>query len=53
MGATTAKALSPLVLRLDGGISSKPLFEDLRALTFGFACNNSEMYGGARSCKAL
>ena len=53
VGATTANARSPFVLSLDEGISRRPLFEDLRDLTFGFGGSKSEMYDGAILCNAL
>ena len=41
VGATTAKARSPLVLSLVTGITKRPLSEDLRVLTLGFECSRS------------
>ena len=36
VGATTAKALSPLVLRFEEGMTRRPLSEDRRDLMLGF-----------------
>ena len=48
------KPRSLLVLNLEEGISRRALFEDLRDLTFGFACIGLiSTVGQARSCNAL